>query len=77
MSFPFRLFTLSAGAAVAGVAVYAVMKPEKVRPVMVETIKSGLKVKSWACDRFSSAKKEMSSMVEEAKKADAPAASVK
>ncbi|WP_027179995.1 hypothetical protein [Maridesulfovibrio bastinii] len=76
MSLPIRLLTLSAGAAIAGLAVYAVIRPEKIRPAVVETIKGGIKAKDWACDKFTSAKKEVSSMVDEAKSGDVPAASV-
>lgn len=77
MSFPLRLLTLSTGAAIAGLAVYAIMKPEKIRPVMVETVKGGMKAKDWACDKLSAAKKEMSGIVKEAKKEEVPSASVK
>lgn len=57
----------TAGAALLGLAVYAVFKSGALRPVLVGAIRGGVKAADWVGDTVSCAKKNVEGMVAEAK----------
>ena len=57
----------AAGTALLGLAVYAVFKSGALRPVLVGTIRGGMKAAEWVGGKLDCAKKGMEEMVAEAK----------
>jgi len=57
----------AAGTALLGLAVYAVFKSGALRPVLVGTIRGGMKAAEWMGGKLDCAKKGMEEMVAEAK----------
>lgn len=68
MSLYLRSTATVAGVAVVGAATYAVYKTGTLRPVMVGTIKTGLKISNWTNKRYAAAKKRFKGLVADAKK---------
>ncbi len=62
-----RLLLVSTTATVVGVAAYAVYKSGGVRPAVTNAVKGTLKASDWAGKKYSSAKDEVSRLVDEAK----------
>lgn len=58
----------AAGLTLAGAAAYAVYKTGALRPVMITTIKTGMKVTDWTEKQYDKAKKRFKGLVAEAKK---------
>lgn len=72
MSLYLRSTTVAvAGVALAGAAAYAVYKSGAMRPVMVGTIKAGIKVGDWTEKQYGKAKKRFKGLLAEAKKPSA------
>ncbi len=62
-----RFLLVSSTTAFVGYAAYSIYKAGGVRPAMVNVVKSSVRAGNWATQKYSSAKKEVTKMVDEAK----------
>lgn len=62
-----RLILVSSTASIVGFAAYSIYKAGGVQPAMTSAVKSSVKAGNWAAKKYTSAKDEVTKMVDEAK----------